>query len=67
MQVGITSMSNNLKYCEIILIRWTFNFMYFVDKTIHEFNIPMKYLFTLVIFNVIEIHKFKCPQKCPSL
>jgi len=40
-------------YSEIIFIHWTFNFVYLVGRTIHELKIPMKYLFTLVIFNII--------------
>jgi len=28
------------KYPEIIFIRWTFNFMYFVGWAIHKFKIP---------------------------
>jgi len=30
-------------------VPWTLNFVYFVDRAIHELKIPMKYLFTLVI------------------
>ena len=31
----------------------TFNFMFFVGRTMHKFKIPMKYLFTSVINNKI--------------
>jgi len=41
-----------LRYCEIINIRWTFNFVYFVDRAIYEFKIPMKYVFTLDILHI---------------
>jgi len=37
--------------------------MYFVGMAIHEFKIPTKYLFTLVILH--EFHEFKCPRTCP--
>jgi len=40
-------------YCEIIFIRWTFNSMFFVGRAIHEFKIPPKYIFTLVILRVV--------------
>ena len=30
-----------------------FDIVYFVDRTIHEFKIPMNFLFTLVMFNII--------------
>jgi len=40
-------------YCKIILIHWTYNFVYFVVRTIHEFMIPTKYFFTSVIFRII--------------
>jgi len=48
-------------YCEIIYIRWTFNFVYFVGIAIHKFKTPTKYLFILVILHIqLEIHEFKC-------
>jgi len=34
-------------YCEIIFIRWTFNFVFLVSWVINEFMISTKYLFTL--------------------
>jgi len=40
-------------YCETIRICWTYNFVFFVGKTIHEFMIRTKYLFTLVILQII--------------
>jgi len=43
--------------CEIIKFRWTFNFGYFVDMAIHQFNIATKYLITSVI-----LHKIWNPQ-----
>ena len=45
-----TQLYSRTMYCEIIIIRWTFNFMYLMCRTIYKFN---KYLFTLVIFNII--------------
>ena len=39
--------------CEIIFIRWTFNFMFFVGRAIHEFKIPLKYFFTLFAWHII--------------
>jgi len=36
------------------LIRWTFNFVFSVDRAIHEFKIPIKYLFTLVVLRIIR-------------
>jgi len=41
------------KYCAIIFIHWTWNFVYFVGKEIHEFHIPMKYLLSLEILDII--------------
>ena len=38
------------------------SFMYFVGRAIHEFKIPTKYLFTLIILHIIEIHEFMCPE-----
>jgi len=38
-------------YYEIIYFRWTFNFVYFKDRAIHEFKIPTKYL---VILHIIR-------------
>jgi len=32
------------KYCEIIFICWTFNFLYFVGRTVNKFKRPMKFL-----------------------
>jgi len=40
-------------YYEISLNRWTFNFIFFVGKDIHEFKIPTKYLFTFVILHIV--------------
>jgi len=40
-------------YCEIVFILWTFNFVYFVSRTLPEFNLPIKYYFILVIFHII--------------
>ena len=31
-------------YYEIIYIRWTFNFVYFVGRAIHEFKIPTTFI-----------------------
>ena len=42
-----------IKYCEIINFYWTFNFVYFLGRAIHELKIPRKYLFTLVILQII--------------
>jgi len=53
MQVLLTLQPFNLPYREIMIIPWTFNFVCFVVRTIYEFKIPMKYLLTLVIFNII--------------
>jgi len=41
------------KHCEIIYTHWTFNFMYLIGGAVHEFKIPMKYLFTLVTLHII--------------
>jgi len=43
----------NLTYSETIFICWTFNFIYFIGRTIHKFKIPTKYLFTEVVFKII--------------
>jgi len=32
-----------IKDCHIIFIHWTFNFVCFVGRAIHEFKIPTKY------------------------
>jgi len=36
---------------------WKFYFVYFMARTIHKCNIPIKYLLILVIFNLIWIKK----------
>jgi len=48
------------KYCEIIYFRWTFNF---IGRAIHEFKIPMKYLFTSVILRIIWNSQIKSVHK----
>jgi len=40
-------------YCEIIFIRLRFNFMFFMGRAIHEFQIPTEYLLTLVTLRII--------------
>ena len=57
------------KYCEIIYFPRRFNFVYFVGRAIHEFKIPTKYLFILVILHVIwnrqlpSVHEYvQCHQ-----
>ena len=41
------------KYCEIIYIRWTFYFVYFVGRTILKFKIPTNtYYFTYIAYNL---------------
>ena len=45
--------TTNCLYCEIIFICWTCSLVYFMGRTIQEFKIQMKYLFILVIFNII--------------
>ena len=62
-------------YCEIIFIRWTFNFMYFVSKTIHEFKIPMKCWLNLIVVCLIwkstnshvheHVHDHQTTKFCP--
>jgi len=42
-------------FCEIIYIRWTFNFVYFVGRAIHEFKIRTKYLFIIIIIILLYI------------
>ena len=37
-QLQVTYQSNNLWYCEIIFIHWTFHFMFFMGRAIHEFK-----------------------------
>ena len=44
---------NPAKYCEIIFIRSTLNFMLFVGRAIHEFKITTNYSFTIVILRII--------------
>jgi len=44
---------NSLLNCEIIFIRWTFNFIYFVGRTIHQFKIPTNYSFNLLVVCLI--------------
>ena len=48
----------NVTY-EIIFIRWTFNFVYFVGRAIHKFKILTKYSFTLVLFSIIWNHRIQ--------
>jgi len=48
-----------MKYCEIIFIHWTFNFVYFVGWAIHHFKIPLKYFFNLVILGIIGNPRIK--------
>jgi len=43
---------NLVKYFEINIFFGLFIFMYFMGRAIHEFKIPSKYLFTLVILNI---------------
>ena len=40
-------------YCEIIVIWWTFNYVFFEGRAIHKFKTPTKYLFTSVILRII--------------
>jgi len=40
-------------YYEIIHIRWTFSFKYFMGKAICEFKIPVKYLYNFIILDMI--------------
>jgi len=40
-------------YCEIIVIWWTCNYVFFVGRAIHKFKTPTKYLFTSVILRII--------------
>ena len=56
-------------YCKIIFICWTFIFVHFVGKTIHEYKILIKCWFNLIVncvFN-LKTQEFKRPQTCPSL
>ena len=49
-------------YCKIIFIRWTFNFVSFVDSAINgnvETNKIFIYFSYIVYF--FEIHEIKCP------
>jgi len=41
-------------YWEIIFIHWTFNFVFFMGRAIHEFKIPTKYLFTSFLLHIIR-------------
>jgi len=45
--------SISLKNREIIYIRWTINFVYSVGGAIHELKIPTKYLFAIIILQII--------------
>ena len=45
---------------DIFLFVETFNFVYFMGRTIYELKVPTKYLFTWVISNII--HKIKCHE-----
>jgi len=49
----ITHIDQQTRYCEIIYIHWTFNFMYFMGRAMHKCKIPTKYLFTLVILHIV--------------
>jgi len=46
-------------YCELILIWWTFNFVYFVGRAIYEFKIPTKYLRNDLFLSKIENSRIK--------
>jgi len=51
---SVVFLSNLLtNYCEHIFIRWTFIFVFFDGRAIHEYKIPTKYLFTLVMLHII--------------
>ena len=53
----LPSTSKIMSYCQIIFIRWTFNFVFLVGRAIHEIKIPTKLLFTLVIQLKLETSK----------
>jgi len=49
----MVTMTKTKTNCEIICFLWTFNFEYSVGRAIHQFKIPTKYLFNLVILHII--------------
>jgi len=51
-----------LIHSEIIYYHWTFNFVCFVGRAIHEFQIPTKYWFTLVILIMILDPRIQVPS-----
>ena len=44
--------SKAFKFLKSFFFRWSFDFVYFMGRTIHKFN--MKYLLTFTIFNIIR-------------
>ena len=46
---GALFVCHHNNYCEIMFIRWTFNCVSFVGRSIYEFKIPANYFFTVVI------------------
>jgi len=39
-------------YCELIFIRWTFNFVYFMGRKVHKFKIPTNCWFNLIVVSL---------------
>jgi len=52
-----------IDYWGIIFIHSTFNFVYFNGRTIHNINITTIYVFTLVIFNIIQSPRIQVSSK----
>jgi len=46
---------HNIVLTVVIVIHWTFHFVYFMGRTICKLKGPTKYLFTLVIFTVDQV------------
>jgi len=43
--IHVSLYNNTTVYCKIIIIRWIFNFVYFVGSAIQEIKIPTKIIF----------------------
>jgi len=56
-----------MHYFEIIFIRWTFNFVFFMGSAIHKFKFSPKRELTLVILRIIWNPQIQVSTNMPSL
>jgi len=54
-----------VKNCEIIFVRWTFKFVYFMGWASHQFILHTNYFYNLVRLFNLQIHELKCTWTCP--